>query len=40
MSQPDLEDRVDRLEQLLGKVIAYARTTAVGRRILAILEIQ
>lgn len=36
---PDIEDRVARLEQLLDRVIAYARTTAFGRAILARLDL-
>lgn len=35
----DVEERVARLEQLLDKVIAYARTTALGRAILARLDL-
>lgn len=36
----DVEERVARLEQLLDKVIAYARTTAFGRALLAKLELK
>jgi hypothetical protein len=35
-----VEERVARLEQLLDKVIAYARTTAFGRAILARLDLR
>ena len=35
----DVEDRVARLEQLLDKLIAYARTTSFGRAILARLDL-
>lgn len=36
----DVEERVTRLEDLLERAIAYARTTALGRAILAKLEIR
>ena len=36
---PDVEERVARLEQLLDKLIAYARTNALGRAILARLDL-
>ena len=36
----DVEERVTRLEQLLEKVIAYARTTPLGRAILARLDLR
>ena len=36
----DVEERVARLEQLLEKVIAYARTTPLGRAILARLDLR
>jgi hypothetical protein len=39
--KPDtsVEDRLTRIEQLLDRVIAYARTTALGRAILARLDL-
>ena len=36
----DVEERVARLEQLLDRLIAYARTSAFGRAILAKLELK
>lgn len=36
---PDVEQRLARLEQIIDRAIAYARTTALGRRILAMLDI-
>lgn len=39
MPDTSVEDRVARLEQLLDRVIAYARTTALGRAILARLDL-
>lgn len=36
----DVEERVARLEQLLDRVIAYARTTPLGRAILARLDLR
>ena len=36
---PDIEDRVTRLEELLERLIAYARTTAFGRAVLARLDL-
>lgn len=35
METPTLEDRVDRLEQMLDKLVAYARLSKTGRLILA-----
>ena len=35
----DVEERVARLEQLLERLIAYARTTSFGRAILAKLDL-
>jgi hypothetical protein len=40
MTPETVEERVARLEQLLDKVIAYARTTAFGRAILARLDLR
>jgi hypothetical protein len=37
---PDIEDRIARIEQLLERVIAYARTTPLGRAILARLDLR
>jgi hypothetical protein len=39
--KPDtsVEDRLTRIEQLLERAIAYARTTAFGRAILARLDL-
>jgi hypothetical protein len=37
MPQPDLEQRVDRLEQLLDRAITAARQYPLGRKILAML---
>jgi hypothetical protein len=34
-----VEDRLSRLEQLVDRAIAYARTTALGRAILARLDL-
>ena len=36
----DVEERVARLEQLLERMIAYARTTPLGRAILARLDLR
>ena len=36
----DVEERVARLEELAARLIAYARTTAFGRAILARLELK
>ena len=38
--QPDLEERVLRLEQLVDRVILKARTTQVGRQVLKMLGIE
>jgi hypothetical protein len=35
-----VEDRVARLEQLLDRLIAYARTTPFGRAVLAKLDLR
>jgi hypothetical protein len=40
MPDTSIEDRVARLEQLLEKMVAYARTTALGRAILARLDLR
>jgi hypothetical protein len=39
--KPDttVEDRLTRIEQLLERAIAYARTTALGRAILARIDL-
>jgi hypothetical protein len=34
-TQPTIEERVTRLEQLAEKLIAYGRSTAMGRALLA-----
>jgi hypothetical protein len=38
-SDSSVEDRLTRIEQLLDRAIAYARTTAWGRAILARLDL-
>lgn len=40
MPEASVEDRVTRLEQLLERAIAYARTTALGRALLARLDLR
>ena len=35
MSEPTLEDRVTRLEQLLDRAVEYGRKSAMGRALLA-----
>jgi hypothetical protein len=39
MPDSTVEDRLTRLEQLVDRVIAYARTSALGRAILARLDL-
>jgi hypothetical protein len=39
MTPETVEDRLTRIEQLLERAIAYARTTALGRAILARLDL-
>ena len=39
MTPETVEDRLTRLEQLAERLIAYARTTAFGRAILARLDL-
>ena len=39
MTQPTLDERVTRLEQLLDRLIDYARRTRAGRTILAQLGV-
>ena len=34
-----VEDRLSRIEQIIDRAIAYARTTALGRAILARLDL-
>lgn len=34
MTEPTLEERVTRLEQLLDQAVAYGRKTALGRAVL------
>jgi hypothetical protein len=39
VSEPTLEERVTRIEQLLDRAVAYGRQTALGRAILAKLGV-
>lgn len=39
MEQQTIDERVERLEKIVDRAVAYAKTTAVGRMILAKLGV-